>query len=133
MSTLSLEEFSNDSFFVGETLDKQKVLFGEGITSTVGHHASLLGNHALLVSDKGIQAAGHVEKVKRIIEDSGTKVTVFVESIENPTESSVAKCVAVAEKSKIDLSRTVRRLTTVRKPQPRAICGVRSPSFRDAN
>ena len=103
MSTLSLEEFSNDSFFVGETLAKQKVLFGEGITSTVGHHASLLGNHALLVSDKGIQAAGHVEKVKRIIEDSGTKVTVFVESIENPTESSVAKCVAVAEKSKIDL------------------------------
>ena len=95
MSTLSLEEFSNDSFFVGETLAKQKVLFGEGITSTVGHHASLLGNHALLVSDKGIQAAGHVEKVKRIIEDSGTKVTVFVESIENPTESSVFKCVQV--------------------------------------
>ena len=62
-----------------------------------------MGNHALLVSDKGIQAAGHVEKVQRIIEDSGTKVTVFVESIENPTESSVAKCVAVAKKSKIDL------------------------------
>ena len=82
MSTLSLEEFSNDSFFVGETPAKQKVLFGEGISSTVGHHASLLGNHALLVSDKGIQAAGHVEKVQRIIEDSGTKVTVFVESIE---------------------------------------------------
>ena len=103
MSTLSLEEFSNDSFFVGETPANQKVLFGEGITSMVGHHANLLGNHALLVSDKGIQAAGHVEKVKRIIEDSGTKVTVFVESIENPTESSVANCVAVAKESKIDL------------------------------
>ena len=103
MSTLSLEEFSNDSFFVGEMPAKQKVLFGEGIISTLGYHANLLGNHALLVSDTGIKAAGHVGKVIKILEDSGIKVTTFDESIENPTESSVSKCVAVARESKIDL------------------------------
>ena len=74
-----------------------------GIISTLGYHANLLGNHALLVSDTGIKAAGHVGKVIRILEDSGIKVTTFDESIENPTESSVSKCVAVARESKIDL------------------------------
>ena len=103
MSTLSTEEFSNDCFFEGEMVPKQKVLFGEGIVSVAGGHAKDLGSHALLVSDKGIRDAGHVQRVQKIIEEAGVRVTVFDESIENPTESSVANCTAIAKESKIDL------------------------------
>ena len=96
MNTLSLEEFSNNSFFWGSANSNQKVLFGEGISSTVGEHAKALGKHAFLVSDPGIHEAGHVDRIKNLIQDAGVQVTVFNQSIENPTESSVALCLSIA-------------------------------------
>ena len=103
MNTLSLEEFSNDSFFEGSANSNQKVLFNEGISSTVGEHAKTLGTHAFLVSDPGIREAGHVDRVKNLIQDAGVQVTVFDQSIENPTESSVALCASIAKEAKVDL------------------------------
>ncbi|MEC8244656.1 MAG: iron-containing alcohol dehydrogenase [Verrucomicrobiota bacterium] len=103
MNTLSLEEFSNDSFFGGGANINQKVLFSEGISSTVGEHAKTFGTHAFLVSDPGIREAGHVDRVKNLIQDAGVQVTVFDQSIENPTESSVALCASIAKEAKVDL------------------------------
>jgi len=103
MNTLSLEEFSNDSFFGGSANSNQKVFFNEGISSTVGEHAKTLGTHAFLVSDPGIREAGHVDRVKNLIQDAGVQVTVFDQSIENPTESSVALCASIAKEAQVDL------------------------------
>lgn len=103
MNDLYLRDFFNGSFFEGVVEENQKVFFGEGTSSTAGHHAKALGSHALLVSDRGIREAGHVGTVQKTIEDCGVKVTVFDESIENPTESSVARCATIAKESKVDL------------------------------
>lgn len=103
MSTLPLEEFSNGSFFEKGDHSVQKVLFGEGISSTIGVHTKKLGKHALLVSDSGIRNAGHVERVQKLIESADVRVTVFDQSIENPTESSVAKCASIARDAKVDI------------------------------
>ena len=78
-------------------------MFNEGISSTVGVHAKTLGTHAFLVSDPGIRGAGHVDRVKNLIQDAGVKITVFDQSIENPTESSVALCASIAKEAKVDL------------------------------
>tara|TARA_B100001248_G_scaffold259803_1_gene246588 strand:- start:1134 stop:2369 length:1236 start_codon:yes stop_codon:yes gene_type:complete len=103
MNILSLEEFSNDSFFGGSANIKQKVLFNEGISSTVGEHTKELGTHAFLVSDPGIHDAGHVDRIKNLIQAAGVQVTVFDQSVENPTESSVALCACIAKEAKVDL------------------------------
>ena len=103
MNTLSLKEFSNNSFFGGSENSNQKVLFDEGISSTVGEHAKELGTHAFLVSDPGIHEAGHVDRIKNLIQDAGVQVTVYNQSIENPTESSVALCASIAKEAKVDL------------------------------
>lgn len=103
MNILSLEEFANDSFFGGSANIKQKVLFNEGISSTVGEHAKELGTHAFLVSDPGIHDAGHVDRIKNLIQAAGVQVTVFDQSVENPTESSVALCAYIAKEAKVDL------------------------------
>ena len=62
-----------------------------------------LGTHAFLVSDPGILEAGHVDRIKNLIQDAGVQVTVFDQSIENPTESSVALCASIAKEAKVDL------------------------------
>ena len=102
MNTLSLEEFSNNSFFETGDFSSQKVLFGDGISSSIGSHVKKLGKHALLVSDYGIRMAGHLERVQKLIENADVKVTVFDQSIENPTESSVANCASIARDAEVD-------------------------------
>ena len=89
--------------FRGSANNNQKVLFDEGISSTIGEHAKELGTHAFLVSDPGIREAGHVDRIKNLIQDAGVQVTVFDQSIENPTESSVALCASIAKEAQVDL------------------------------
>ena len=103
MTTLSLEEFANDSFFDRAEISHQTVLFGNGVSDLIGNHAKGLGSHALLVSDRGIRDAGHVSKIRKLIEISGVKVTTYDQSIENPTETSVENCVSVARDANVDL------------------------------
>ena len=59
--------------------------------------------HAFLVSDPGIHEAGHVDTIKNLIQEAGVQVTVFDQSIENPTESSVALCASIAKEANVDL------------------------------
>lgn len=103
MSTLSLEDYANNFFFERAVNPPQKVLFGSGISQKVGKYAKTLGKHALLVSDPGIRKAGHVANIRSLIEKSGVKVTTYNQSVENPTESSIDRCAAVAKDANIDL------------------------------
>ena len=62
-----------------------------------------MGKSALLVTDQGLSAAGHPQKVREALKKEGLHVTLFDQSIENPTEASVQACVQVAKSAKVDL------------------------------
>ena len=55
-----------------------------------------IGTHALLVTDPGIVAAGHVEQARRSLNAAGVDVTIFDAVRENPTTREVDQCLEVA-------------------------------------
>ena len=80
-----------------------RVLFGPGVLSQIGEHARSLGRRVLLVTDKGIREAGHVERAVRALYAADVPVRVYDEVIENPTTHTVAKGVRAAAPFKPDL------------------------------
>jgi alcohol dehydrogenase len=83
---------------------RTRVIFGEDSIERVGEMArDLGGKHVLLVSDKGIVAAGHPSRAIGFLEAAGLHVTVYDEVRENPTTLDVDRCVAVARAAGIDL------------------------------
>lgn len=91
------------SFYEAGEEPTQNIIFGNGTSNRVGKIAKKFGQHALLVTDSGLSSVGHPQKIQKILEAANLKVTLFDESIENPTESSVQSCVQVAERSEVDL------------------------------
>ena len=102
-----MEKFTSadtqDNFFDAEEEFSQQVLCGPGASERIGKLAQELGQSALLVTDQGLSAAGHPQKVREDLERAGLRVTLFDQSIENPTEASVQTCVQVAKSEKVDL------------------------------
>ncbi|EDY17520.1 iron-containing alcohol dehydrogenase [Chthoniobacter flavus Ellin428] len=83
---------------------RTRVIFGEDSIERVGELARELGaKHVLLVTDKGIVAAGHPARAVGFIEGAGLYVTIFDEVRENPTTVDVDRCVEVARQAGIDL------------------------------
>ncbi len=83
---------------------RTRVIFGEDSIERVGELArDLGGKHVLLVSDKGIVAAGHPSRAISFLEAAGLHVTVYDDVRENPTTLDVDRCVAVARAAGIDL------------------------------
>src|SRR5258708_3135345 len=79
---------------------RTRVVFGVDSVEQAGELAgSLPAKSVLLVTDPGIVAAGHAERVQRILESSGLRVTVFDRARENPTTECVEECVAAAKAS----------------------------------
>lgn len=82
---------------------RTRIVFGVNTADRTGELVRELGaKKVLLVTDPGLVAAGHVERVQGNLESAGLKVTVFGESRENPTTRCVDNCVAVAKKARID-------------------------------
>jgi len=83
---------------------RTRVVFGVGSVGRLGELARELGaGRALLVTDAGIAAAGHVEGARRALEAAGVGVVVFDQVRENPTARDVDACVEVARAAEIDL------------------------------
>ena len=81
-----------------------RLVFGHHALDRVGEFAKQLGaRRALLVTDKGIAAAGHPARAAAAVEQEGIAVVVFDEVRENPTTLDVARCVEVAREAQIDL------------------------------
>ena len=75
-----------------------RVKFGEDALAELGRSArDLGGTRALLVTDPGLIAAGHVAHALAILEEAGVAVFVFHEVEENPTTAHVRACVRFAE------------------------------------
>jgi alcohol dehydrogenase len=81
-----------------------RVIHGPGTLARLGEIAKELGGRrALLVTDPGLEAAGHPQRATTILESAGLKVFVFDEVGENPTSIHVEGGAAFARERDIDL------------------------------
>lgn len=78
-------------------LRAQRLEAGPGAVERLGELVeSREAARVLLVSDEGIASAGHVDRVRALLEDSAERVEVFAEVGENPTEAEVERGAEVA-------------------------------------
>lgn len=83
---------------------RTRLVFGPGTMSRVGEIAAGLGGRrVLLVTDRGIVAAGHAAHVEASLRSAGLSVTVYDAVHENPTTADVDQCLAVARGAEVDL------------------------------
>ncbi len=94
-------EFDENSWQVD--LGGIHVVFGEGRLAELGVLAQGLGRRALLVTDRGIEVAGHAGAARRCLEEAGLEVAVFDGVAENPTTEHVALGVEAAQRHRPDL------------------------------
>jgi alcohol dehydrogenase len=81
-----------------------RLVVGAGAIERLGGLAAELGGRfALVVSDPGITAAGHVARAVKSLEQAGLRCTVFDSVHENPTTVDVDACVRHARGRDIDL------------------------------
>jgi alcohol dehydrogenase class IV len=82
---------------------RTRIIFGLNTVERVGELAGELGaKRVLLVTDPGIVAAGHPDRVKRLLEATGIQVNCFDQVEENPSTSCVEKCLDLARRSGTD-------------------------------
>jgi len=93
----------------GELLDpfdfdpRTRVVFGPGVVHRLGAlTAENGGQRVLLVTDHGIEAAGHVAPCLASLQAHGIGVTVFKDVQPNPTTEDVARGLALAQQQQID-------------------------------
>ena len=83
---------------------RTRIVFGDGAVHRLGEFAQQLGGGAaLLVTDRGIRAAGHVEVACELLDAAGVAVTVFEDVHENPTTRHEDACVEVARAAEVEL------------------------------
>lgn len=100
-SVQTLPQFSTLASF--DHRPRTRLVFGLESVERVGELArELPASKILLVTDRGIVAAGHAERVLRIIREAGLPVVLFDEALENPTTRCVDNCLAVARANGID-------------------------------
>jgi alcohol dehydrogenase len=82
---------------------RTRVVFGPNSSERVGELAKELGaRQVLLVTDRGIVAAGHAGRVRELLEQEGIAVACFNRVQENPDTQCVEACVAVARQAAVD-------------------------------
>jgi alcohol dehydrogenase len=82
---------------------RTRVLFGVNSVEGVGLIArELNGRKVLLVTDPGIVAAGHAQRVEKLLTGQDLEVTCFSEVQENPSTVCVQRCLEIARRSEVD-------------------------------
>ncbi len=83
---------------------RTRVVYGSGSLGRIAELShELQGSRVLLVTDKGLKAAGHETKTLKLLNDAGIRVTVFDDVQPNPTTDDVERGLAVARDSQVDL------------------------------
>lgn len=81
-----------------------QVVFGSGTVQRTGEFARSMGaRRALVVTDRGIASAGHLDPVLTSLREAGLDAESFQGVVENPTTDTVDECVAAARESGADL------------------------------
>lgn len=84
--------------------NRVRLVFGNGAVSRLGELAKQLGGtRVMLVTDPGLIEAGHPQRAEESLKSVGLDVTVFSQTIENPTTECVEYCAAIGRDAKIDL------------------------------
>lgn len=85
------------------TRPSPRIAFGSGMLAKLPEFLRDIGSvHPLLVTDKGIRAAGHLDRTLSILEEAGFEVSVFDNVQENPTNACISSCKDFAAKAGID-------------------------------
>ena len=83
---------------------RTRVVFGPGKISELGTLAAELGaQRVLLVTDQGLETAGHPQKGIAALESAGLSVALFDDVHPNPTTDDVDRGLAIAQAAHIDL------------------------------
>jgi alcohol dehydrogenase len=84
-------------------LGAARVIYGPGTADLLGEMTrELHGSRALLVTDPGVRAAGHVDRAERSLREASVRVSIFDGVEENPTERHVEAGVVAALKFGVD-------------------------------
>jgi alcohol dehydrogenase len=76
---------------------RTRLVVGPGTLARLGELAREQGmQRVLLVTDRGIMAAGHGVRAREILQSAGLAVELFDEVRENPTTLDIDRCLAVA-------------------------------------
>ena len=87
-----------------DSTPRTRVVFGVDTIDRIGELArDLKGSRVLIVTDRGIVQAGHVDRARKSLEEAGVKVAIFDSVRENPTTLDVDACVNAARAADIDL------------------------------
>ncbi len=82
---------------------RTRIVFGAGSLNQLGALAKENGaRRVLLVTDRGIVAAGHAPRAAAILESAGLRVALFDSVRENPTTRDVDECLQAARAAEID-------------------------------
>lgn len=81
-----------------------RVVFGSGTVQRTGVFARNLGAlRPMVVTDRGIAEAGHLDHVLESLRSAGVEWSAFMGVEENPTTTTVEACVAAARQHQADL------------------------------
>jgi len=82
---------------------RTRLIFGINSVERIGEMAkNLPAKRILLVTDAGIVAAGHADRVRKILAEENLFISVFDQVRENPTTRCVESCLQVARENRID-------------------------------
>lgn len=82
---------------------RTRVVYGSGVVERLGELVhSYGGSRILLVTDPGIEQAGHVDKCLQTLTKDRLAVTVFRDVHQNPSTDDVARCLDVARQHDIN-------------------------------
>src|SRR5271165_3513758 len=82
---------------------RTRIVFGAGAIEQLGELVRQYGGtRALLVTDPGIVAAGHVQRAEESLSAAGVHFARFDRVVENPTTEVVDECVAAARQGQVD-------------------------------
>lgn len=94
---------SSEGLMTFDHQPRTRIIFGTNTLDQLGVLAcGLPARRVLLVTDRGIVAAGHADRARRSLEAAGLAVTVFDQVIENPTTRCVENCRDFARSARID-------------------------------
>lgn len=83
---------------------RTRIVFGSGSLNRLGELASAAAaKRVLLVTDKGLAAAGHEARAVASLQESGIDITIFDDVHANPTTKDVERGLQVARQHEIDL------------------------------
>lgn len=87
-----------------DSTPRTRLVFGAGTLDRLGELAAGLGGRrVLLVTDRGIVAAGHADRAGKLLGAAGLELTVYDAVRENPTTLDIARCLEVARAASVDL------------------------------